>query len=185
MLLLSKPYRRDDLARRVRLALAQAKRRQRSANAAASSERRHTILVVEDDELVRLGTVDMVQQLGHGVAEAASGYDALELLRQQPEIDVVITDLGLPGMSGQELVTAARALRPELPILIATGYAAADLELDRNPATGVVLLLKPFVAEDLRKALAEIDRSNAGASRVSEAGDVLLSPSSLPAAASA
>jgi signal transduction histidine kinase/FixJ family two-component response regulator len=165
VLLLSKPYRRDDLARRVRLALANAKRRQRAASAAvtrATSDGRHTVLVVEDDELVRLGTVDMVRQLGHDVAEAASGYAALELLRQRPEIDVVITDLGLPGMSGQELMTAARELRPELPILVATGYAAADLKREPQLADKVILLLKPFLADDLRKALADIDRAIAG-----------------------
>ena len=96
---------------------------------------------------------------------------------QRPEIDVVITDLGLPGMSGQELVdrrtrTSARVCRsssrPATPPRISSST--------RDPATGVVLLLKPFGAEDLRKALAEIDRSNAGASRVSEAGDVSYRP---------
>ncbi len=156
VLLLSKPYRRDDLARRVRLALAQAKRRQRAANVAVSSEGRHTILVVEDDELVRLGTVDMVQQLGHGVAEAASGYVALELLRQRPEIDVMITDLGLPGMSGQELVAAARKLRPNLRIVVATGYAAADVRSGSAIPDGVTLLPKPFQAADLRKSLESV-----------------------------
>ena len=80
------------------------------------------MLVVEDDELVRMATVDMLRQLGHEVAEAGTGYDALDALRQRKDIDVLITDLGLPGMSGQELVAAAHALRPTLPILLATGY---------------------------------------------------------------
>ena len=113
--------------------------------------------MVEDDELVRLGTVDMVRQLGHDVAEAGTGYDAMELLRQRPEIDVLITDLGLPGMSGQELVAAAHKLRPELPILLATGYTAADLARDPDSGAPFVLLGKPFSSADLQNALTIID----------------------------
>ncbi|MFZ1426237.1 MAG: response regulator, partial [Geminicoccaceae bacterium] len=112
---------------------------------------RYTVLVVEDDELVRMATVDMLRQLGHDVAEAGTGYDALDALRQRKDIDVLITDLGLPGMSGQELVAAARALRPTLPILLATGYSVADLGHD------VELLAKPFMPDDLRRALANLD----------------------------
>lgn len=165
VLLLSKPYRRDDLARRVRLALANARRRQRAAAAVAKGHL--TVLVVEDDELVRLGTVDMVQQLGHEVVEAGTGYDAMEQLRRRPEIDVLITDLGLPGMSGQELVAAAHRLRPELPILLATGYSAADLARDPDLRDVVVLLGKPFSSAELRQALTAIDVRPLQAGRLS------------------
>lgn len=149
VLLLSKPYRRDELARRVRMALAQA--RSRGAPEPPAVAGRRTVLVVEDDELVRMATVDMLSRLGHDIVEAGTGYDALDMLRRHPGIDVLVTDLGLPGMSGQELVAAARALRPTLPILLATGHEVADMEHD------VVWLAKPFMPEDLRQALASLD----------------------------
>ncbi len=154
VLLLSKPYRHDELARRVRMALAQARDRGGPEHAAVAG--RYTVLVVEDDELVRMATVDMLRQLGHEVAEAGTGYDALDALRRRTDIDVLITDLGLPGMSGQELVAAARALRPKLQILLATGYSVADVEQD------VVLLAKPFMPEDLRRALTSLDLDKSG-----------------------
>ena len=161
VLLLSKPYRRDDLARRVRLALDTARSR-RSSEPAASPPATdpapacHRILIVEDDGLVRLATVEMARELGHTVMEAATGQAALQLLESRPDLDVLITDLGLPGMSGQELVAAARKLRPDLLILVATGYRPTDWATDPAMDDEVILLLKPFLAGDLRDALTRL-----------------------------
>ena len=84
---------------------------------------------MEDDALIRLSIAEMVRQLGHAVIEAATAYEALDQLKSQATIGVMITDVGLPGMRGPELATAARKLRPELVIVLATGYALDPLDL--------------------------------------------------------
>lgn len=156
ILLLSKPYRRDELARRVRQALDQARRAREVAKPA-----RRTVLLVEDEALIRMGTVEMLRNMGHAVWEAGSGEEALAMIRERPEIDVLITDLGLPGMSGHDLAQAARRLRPRLSIILASGYAAATSfppDLD-----GIGWLGKPFMADDLARALARLGPGEAAA----------------------
>jgi CheY-like chemotaxis protein len=106
------------------------------------------VLVVEDVALIRITTVDMVEQLGFEAAEAGDAGEALALLGQDTAIGILLTDLGLPGMSGRELVTQALALKPGLKVIIASGYTKpGDL-----PA-GVRCLVKPFDMQQLRKAL--------------------------------
>ena len=80
------------------------------------------ILAVDDDALVLLNTAAMLEDLGHTVLEAASGKDALEILRREPRIDLVITDQAMPHMTGSDLAAAIRAEKPDLPIILATGY---------------------------------------------------------------
>jgi CheY-like chemotaxis protein len=99
-----------------------------------------TILVVDDDALITLNTADILNDLGHTALEAFSGQEALELIHTRPEIGALITDYGMPGMSGLELAQAARALRPDLPILLATGYA----ELPDGEQWDFPRLEKPF-----------------------------------------
>jgi CheY-like chemotaxis protein len=109
---------------------------------------RGKVLVVEDVALIRITTVDMVEELGFQAAEAGDARDALALLGQDTAIDILLTDLGLPGMSGRELVAEALKLKPGLKVIIASGYTSpADL-----PA-GVMKLVKPFDLQQLRKAL--------------------------------
>ncbi|MBB3934229.1 PAS domain-containing hybrid sensor histidine kinase/response regulator [Aureimonas phyllosphaerae] len=90
------------------------------------------ILVVDDDMLVSMSTVDMLRDLGHDVLEAASGAEALEILAQDGPFDLMITDYAMPRMNGAELARAARGSYPRLPILLATGNAEmpADERLD-------------------------------------------------------
>jgi CheY-like chemotaxis protein len=108
------------------------------------------ILVVDDDSLVRMGTVAMVEELGHlVVAEAGSGAEALALLRAAGSIDLLLTDQAMPGMTGQQLAEAARALRPGLPVLLATGYA----EQGAAGARSLPRLPKPYGLDDLATAL--------------------------------
>lgn len=118
-----------------------------------------TILYVDDDALVAMGTVDMLADLGHTVLEANSGVQALEMLRARPEVDLLITDHSMPGMTGVQLAKAAREFRPELPILLATGYAdvteAAELKLPR--------LTKPFMQRQLATEIAKLLPEPAGA----------------------
>lgn len=110
------------------------------------------ILVVDDDALIAMNTVDMVEDLGHTVLEAYSGMQALEILGSDPAIDAVITDYSMPGMTGVELAEKARELRPNLPILLATGYA----DLPSGATTDLPRLAKPYQQADLAQHLAKL-----------------------------
>ncbi|MHA6299894.1 response regulator [Devosia sp. CAU 1758] len=99
-----------------------------------------TILVVDDDALITLNTVDLVTEMGHIAIEAYSAAEALSILEQHPEIGALITDYAMPGMSGLDLAKAARALRPGLPILLATAYD----ELPEDAKSDYPRLEKPF-----------------------------------------
>jgi CheY-like chemotaxis protein len=105
-----------------------------------------TILVVEDDAIVRMLIVDVLEELEFKVLEAADAEAALAFLEDSAHvIDLMMTDWGLPGMNGKELAVKTRTLRPALPILLASGYAE-NIEL---PA-GVQMIAKPFSIEQLR-----------------------------------
>ena len=104
------------------------------------------ILVVEDDAIVRMLIVDVLEELEFKVLEADGSEQALEFLNDEDQhIDLMMTDVGLPVMDGRELATQARMLRPELPILFASGYAES-LEV---PA-GMHVIGKPFSIDQLR-----------------------------------
>lgn len=105
-----------------------------------------TILVVEDDAIVRMLIVDVLEELDFNVLEAAGSEQALDIVQDAGvSIDLLMTDVGLPGMDGRELAAAARALRPQLPILFASGYAE-NLQV---PA-GMAVIGKPFSIDQLR-----------------------------------
>ena len=105
-----------------------------------------TILVVEDEALVRMTTATVLEQAGFRVMEAASGPDALEVMEREPEVDLVLTDYAMPGMTGLELTHALRAGRPDLPVLMVTGYA----ELPKAASVdGLIIVAKPYRPEDL------------------------------------
>jgi CheY-like chemotaxis protein len=102
-----------------------------------------TILLVEDDELLMMSFADMLRDMGHEVFEASSARLALGIIEQTPEIDVLITDIQMPDMNGQELVKLVRQLVPDLPVIYSSGYRAdkvTDLEADRMTR----FLEKPF-----------------------------------------
>lgn len=104
------------------------------------------ILVVEDDAIVRMLIVDVLEELEFKVLEADGSEQALEFLNDEDQyIDLMMTDVGLPVMDGRELATQARMLRPELPILFASGYA----ESIEVPA-GMQVIGKPFSIDQLR-----------------------------------
>ncbi len=112
--------------------------------------RRCCILLVDDDPLVTEATAGMLEQLGHRALIASSGILALELIRLEPTIDLVITDQAMPGMSGTELAARVRDARPTLPIVLATGFA--------DPPSGdlpdVLRLDKPYRIEKLAVTIA-------------------------------
>nr|WP_083925551.1 PAS domain-containing protein [Sphingomonas sp. Mn802worker] len=160
--LLSKPYTRDALARKFRHVLANQQQRRQvattgsaapelvttcSAPIAPSSTIRQTALLVEDDDLIRVTTGEMLEAAGFVVVEASSAEEALTALQTAP-VDVLVTDLNLPGASGRELANRARDLRPDAVVVFATGDPAAVA----NEADCVVLS-KPYDAEALVKAI--------------------------------
>ena len=113
---------------------------------------RAKILVVDDDALIAMSTVDMLEDLGHEVLEANSGARALELLGGGNQIDLMITDYSMPGMNGAQLAKAALEINPALPILVATGYA------DPPPGAGIDLprLGKPYTQDQLAFEIAKV-----------------------------
>jgi PAS domain S-box-containing protein len=110
-----------------------------------------TILVVDDDILVAMSTVGMLEDLGHTVIEANSGKQALEVLEAGQQVDLMMTDQAMPGMTGVELARIVLGKRPDLPVLLATGYA--DFPVGQMP--DLPRLAKPFQQAQLR---AEIER---------------------------
>ncbi len=133
--LLSKPYAKADLARKV---------------ASTLLSHRRTVLLVEDDVLVRAAAAEMLTELGYAVIEAGDAPAALAHIESGARVDVLFSDIGLPGMRGDELAHKAREMRPDLRVVLASGYS------DRGEAEGldgVAGLDKPYDAAALAKAL--------------------------------
>ncbi len=104
-----------------------------------------TILVVEDDEDVRAYSKEVLRELGYSILEAATAHAALRVLDQHPEIDLLFTDVGLPGgMNGRQLADEARKRRPDLKVLFTTGYARNAIVHEGRLDPGVQLVTKPF-----------------------------------------
>jgi signal transduction histidine kinase len=118
--------------------------------AAAAIARPLTVLVVDDEPLVRIGTAEMLRDAGHRVIEAGGGAEALERLRGNPDIDAVVTDYTMPRMSGAELARQIAEIRATLPVLMITGYARSHL------GTQLSTLAKPFGQADLIDALRQV-----------------------------
>jgi CheY-like chemotaxis protein len=113
-----------------------------------------TVLVVEDEPLIALTLVDMLEELGYDAIQAATAGQALELFQARPDVDLVITDLGLPDMPGLELVAKLRQLAPTLPVVIASGQALAD---DGQGGGGrTVTITKPFQMFQLEDAIGKL-----------------------------
>jgi len=109
------------------------------------------ILLVDDDQLVIASTTGMLEELGHQVVHAAaSGAEALDVLRGDDHIDLLLTDYMMPGMTGVRLAAQASTLRPSLPVLLASGFA----ELDGLTGVEWPRLRKPYSLRDLAAALA-------------------------------
>ncbi|MDR8362816.1 PAS domain S-box protein [Pseudomonas sp. JL3] len=108
------------------------------------------VLVVDDDSLVLTSTSLLLEDLGHRVISAASGAQALELFDSEHDFDLVITDMVMPKMSGAQLAQAIRAMRPHLPIILATGYA----ERLEGFASRLPRLSKPFTQLNLVEVIA-------------------------------
>jgi signal transduction histidine kinase len=126
---------------------------------------RSCVLVVDDDWEVGASTAAMLESLGHVAIFAASGERALELIGSNGKIELVITDHAMPGMTGAELARHIRAAKPDLPIILSTGYA--DLSSVDDP--GITRLAKPYRLSELADILAALIRPESARSIASTA----------------
>jgi PAS domain S-box-containing protein len=161
--LLSKPYTREALARKFRHVLANRAQRMEASAAMASApvapetaarpiaavrdEKRTTVLLVEDDGLIRMNTAEMLEDAGFVVVEAASGEEALTAL-QTMSVDALVTDINLPGLSGTELAKRAEELHEAMLVVFATG----DPGVVRG-RTDALVVSKPYDPAELAKAI--------------------------------
>jgi PAS domain S-box-containing protein len=116
-----------------------------------------TILVLEDDDDVRTHSVECLRELGYRVVEAHDGPSALRLLERQPRVDLLFTDVVLPGgMTGAQVAAQARELRPQLRVLFTTGYARNAIIHHGRLDKGVQLITKPFTFNDLAAKVRDV-----------------------------
>jgi PAS domain S-box-containing protein len=121
------------------------------------SQRQETILVVEDDDDVRAYTVEILRELGYRVLEAHDGASGLRLLERQDEpIDLLFTDVVMPGMSGAELAAAARQAQPDLPVLYTSGYTRNAIVHGGRLDPGVEMISKPFTYSGLASKIRDV-----------------------------
>ncbi|WP_339529853.1 response regulator [Pseudomonas mucidolens] len=112
------------------------------------------ILLVDDDPLVLINTGAMLEDLGHHVVPAAGGQDALAVLTQGEHVDLVITDMAMPDMTGIELANQIELLFPELPIILSSGFREVSLDLKST----LTRWPKPFDQSALAKVIAKTMR---------------------------
>jgi len=115
-----------------------------------------TVLIVDDEPTVRMLVVDALEELGYACAEAGTGAEGIDILRDVGRVDLLITDVGLPGgMNGREVAERAREVVPDLRILFITGYAENAVLNHGHIGHGMEVLTKPFAVNDL---VARVDR---------------------------
>ena len=112
--------------------------------AAHRAEAGEVVLVVEDEPAVRELVVDVLQELGYRAVEAVDGYAGLKLIQSDMRLDLLVTDIGLPGLNGREVADAARRVRPGLKILFMTGYAESATIANGFLDPGMEMITKPF-----------------------------------------
>ncbi|MES2098661.1 MAG: PAS domain S-box protein [Pseudomonadota bacterium] len=120
-------------------------------NRVATGERL-VVVAVDDDVLVLAGTVAMLEDLGHGVLPATSAQEALDLILGRPDINLVVTDQAMPRMTGTELIARLATERPDMPVILATGFSEAPERLDAK----ALRLAKPFDQGGLADAISHV-----------------------------
>jgi signal transduction histidine kinase len=122
----------------------------RAAEHAATGE---TVLVVEDEPVVRGVIVEMLGEQGYRTLQAVDGPSGLSILRSHERIDLLVTDVGLPGMNGRQLADQARETRPDLKVLFITGYAESVAISDGFLQPGMEMVTKPFDLDNLSRRI--------------------------------
>ena len=115
-----------------------------------------TLLVVEDDPAVRMIVLDELHELGYTTLEAMDGPTAIPILQSSMKIDLMISDVGLPGMNGRQVAEIGRQYRPNLPVLFMTGYAQTAAARSEFLAPGMEMISKPFSMDDMAAKLREM-----------------------------
>jgi len=125
--------------------------------AAPAAEQGETVLVVDDEPTVRMLVAEVLQELGYTAIEAADGAAGLEVLQSSVRIDLLVTDVGLPGgLNGRQLADAGRAVRPGLKVLFITGYAENAVIGNGHLEHGMQVLTKPFAMEALANRIKDL-----------------------------
>lgn len=121
---------------------------------APRAEHGQTVLVVDDEPTVRMLVTEILEDLGYRAIEAADGAAGLQVLQSDVRLDLLITDVGLPGgMNGRQVADAARLTRPDLKVLFITGYAENAVLSHGHLDPGMHVLTKPFAMEALAKRI--------------------------------
>jgi PAS domain S-box-containing protein len=121
------------------------------------------VLVIEDEESVRMLVVEVLRELGYVAFQAANGAAGLELIKSSQPIDLLITDVGLPGLDGRQVAEIAREHRPGLRVLFVTGYAANAAVRSNFLAPGMEMISKPFAMKELSEKISEMLTGGAAA----------------------
>jgi PAS domain S-box-containing protein len=120
------------------------------------AEAGETVLVVEDEPVVRSLILEVLADLGYQALEAVDGPSGLKVLESKQRIDLLVSDVGLPGLNGRQLADHARLMRPHLKVLFITGYAEQAAIASGFLAPGMEMITKPFAIEDLAVRIREI-----------------------------
>jgi CheY-like chemotaxis protein len=116
-----------------------------------------TVLIIDDEPTVRMLVTDVLEGLGYGALEASDGNAGLKILDSEARIDLLITDVGLPGgMNGRQVADAARARRPGLKILFITGYAENAVLSHGHLEPGMHVLTKPFSMDAMSQRITDL-----------------------------
>ncbi|MFG1428952.1 GAF domain-containing hybrid sensor histidine kinase/response regulator [Roseixanthobacter glucoisosaccharinicivorans] len=115
-----------------------------------------TVLVVEDEPVVRGLIVEVLHELGYHALEAGDGPEGLKILQSDARIDLLVTDIGLPGLNGRQIADAARVMRPDLRVLFMTGYAENAAMANGFLEPGMEMITKPFPLDALALRLREM-----------------------------
>jgi CheY-like chemotaxis protein len=115
----------------------------------ATAQAGETVLVIEDEESVRELVIEVLNDLGYRALEASDGPAGLRILQSDERIDLLVSDIGLPGMNGRQVADAAREHRPDLKVLFITGYAENAAMANGFLAPGMEMVTKPFAVDAL------------------------------------
>jgi CheY-like chemotaxis protein len=127
--------------------------RESAAKATEHAATGETVLVVEDEPVVRGVILEILGEQGYRTLEAVDGPSGLRILRSDERIDLLVTDVGLPGMNGRQLADQARESRPDLRILFITGYAESVAISDGFLQPGMEMITKPFDLDNLSRRI--------------------------------
>jgi CheY-like chemotaxis protein len=121
------------------------------------AEAGETVLVVDDEPTVRMLVTEILEELGYATIEAADGASGLKALQSEARVDLLVTDMGLPGgMNGRQLAEAGRAARPGLRVLFITGYAENAVIGNGQLEPGMQVITKPFAMEALASRIKDV-----------------------------